>query len=126
MDAANLVPYINQDLMEVIKREQYLDNSGSELEGYDAAILPLVCDAYLKARQDGALKTNQMDTAQKAEILVRSLAKVGIIALVDEATGYQEIRPKDALQAYLDKIISKELSAWAKNFLMSFTKIFTS
>lgn len=57
-----------------------------------------------------------MDTAQKAEILVRSLAKVGIIALVDEATGYQEIRPKDALQAYLDKIISKELSAWAKKF----------
>lgn len=116
MDAANLIPYINQDLMEVIKRERYLDNSGSELEGYDASILPLVCDAYLKARQDGALKANQMDTAQKAEILVRSLAKVGIIALVDEATGYQEIRPKDALQAYLDKIISKELSAWAKKF----------
>ena len=107
MDAANLVPYINQELMEVIKRERFLDN---------ASILPLVCDAYLKARQDGALKSNQMDTAQKAEILVRSLAKVGIIALVDEATGYQEIRPKDALQAYLDKIISKELSAWAKKF----------
>ncbi|QLR43706.1 hypothetical protein HV346_13925 [Enterobacter sp. RHBSTW-00994] len=116
MDAANLVPYINQDLMEVIKRERFLDNSGNELEGYDASILPLVCDVYLKARQDGTLKTNQMETAQKAEILVRSLAKVGIIALVDEATGYQEIRPKDALQAYLDKIISKELSAWAKKF----------
>lgn len=116
MDAANLIPYIKQDLMEVIKRERFLDNSGAELEGYDASILPLVCDVYLKARQDGALKTNQMDTAQKAEILVRSLAKVGIIALVDEATGYQEIRPKDALQAYLDKIISKELSAWAKKF----------
>ncbi|ELY4845942.1 hypothetical protein SM112_002076, partial [Cronobacter sakazakii] len=114
MDAANLVPYINEDLMEVIKRERYLDNSGVELEGYDASILPLVCDAYLKAREDGALKTNQTETAKKAEILVRSLAKVGIIALVDEATGYQEIRPKAALQAYLDKIISKELAAWAK------------
>ncbi|ELY2648473.1 P63C domain-containing protein [Cronobacter sakazakii] len=116
MDAANLVPYINEDLMEVIKRERYLDNSGVELEGYDASILPLVCDAYLKAREDGALKTNQTETAKKAEILVRSLAKVGIIALVDEATGYQEIRPKAALQAYLDKIISKELAAWAKKF----------
>ncbi|EPC9076393.1 P63C domain-containing protein, partial [Escherichia coli] len=76
----------------------------------------LVCDAYLKAREDGALKTNQIEIAKKAEILVRSLAKVGIIALVDEATGYQEVRPKDALQAYLDKIISKELAAWAKKF----------
>lgn len=116
MDAANLLPYLNHDLMEAIKRERFTDNSGATLEGYDASILPLVCDVYLKARQDGALKANQMDTAQKAEILVRSLAKVGIIALVDEATGYQEIRPKDALQAYLDKIISKELAAWAKKF----------
>lgn len=69
MDAANLIPYINQELMGVIKRERYLDNSGSELEGYDASILPLVCDAYLKARQDGALKANQMDTATKSRNL---------------------------------------------------------
>ncbi|MBF3067897.1 hypothetical protein HKW83_32300, partial [Pseudomonas aeruginosa] len=36
--------------------------------------------------------------------------------LIDEATGYQEIRPKDALQAYLEKIIRKDLAAWAKKF----------
>ncbi len=117
MDAANLVPHINQELMEVIKRVRYLSASGTVLEGYDASILPLVCDVYLKAREDGSItRTNQLETAKKAEILVRSLAKVGIIALVDEATGYQEVRPKDALQAYLDKIISKELAAWAKKF----------
>jgi hypothetical protein len=47
---------------------------------------------------------------------LRALAKVGIVALIDEATGYQELRPKDALQAYLEKIISKELAAWIKKF----------
>jgi hypothetical protein len=47
---------------------------------------------------------------------MRGLAHVGIIALVDEATGYQEVRPKDALQAFLEKIIAKELAAWAKKF----------
>jgi hypothetical protein len=43
-------------------------------------------------------------------------ARVGIIALIDEATGYQEIRPQDALEAYLALIIRKELAAWVKKF----------
>ena len=48
--------------------------------------------------------------------MIRALAHVGIVALVDEATGYQEVRPRDALQAYLETIISKELAAWTKKF----------
>ena len=39
-----------------------------------------------------------------------------VVAGVDEATGYQGIRPKDALQAYLEMLIRKELAAWAKKF----------
>ena len=39
------------------------------------------------------------NTALRAEMLVRALAKVGIIALVDEATGYQDIRDQDTLHA---------------------------
>ncbi|MGL4856100.1 P63C domain-containing protein [Plesiomonas sp.] len=117
MDATNLVPFINHELRELINRVQYSSKSGAVLDGYDAAILPLVCDVYLQAREKGAIvRVNQLETAMKAEILVRSLAKVGIVALVDEATGYQAVRPKDALQAYLDKIISRELAAWAKKF----------
>nr|WP_314424298.1 P63C domain-containing protein [uncultured Erwinia sp.] len=117
MDAINLRPFINQELMDVINRVKYENHSGTMIEGYDASILPLVCDVYLKAREAGVItRSNQLDTARKAEILVRSLAKVGIIALVDEATGYQELRPRDALQAFLNKVISKELAAWAKKF----------
>lgn len=37
------------------------------------------------------------------EALVRSLAKVGIIALVDEATGFQEIRARNELQRILER-----------------------
>jgi hypothetical protein len=44
------------------------------------------------------------------------LAAVGIVALVDEATGYQEVRDKLALQAILDKFLQKEFAAWAKRF----------
>jgi len=67
---------------------KYLDGKRI-VNGYDATILPLVCDAWLSARDAGVLKPSQLDKAQNAEILMRSLAKVGIIALVDEVTGYQ-------------------------------------
>ncbi len=48
--------------------------------------------------------------------MVRGFARVGIIALVDEATGYQYEREKDALQVVLQTFISKELLKWQKMF----------
>ena len=47
---------------------------------------------------------------------MRGLAHVGIIALVDEATGYQEVRAKDALARILEAFIAKELQAWVHTF----------
>jgi hypothetical protein len=62
------------------------------------------------------LGKRQKQIAQKAKIIIRALAHVGIVALVDEATGYQEIRNKEALQALLDAFLQKEFAAWAKRF----------
>lgn len=123
MDAANLQPFIGEDLRGVINKIDYVDKEGKKGIGYDATILPLVCDLYLKAREEGAIKLpNQKATAQQAEILVRSLAKVGIIALVDEATGYQYEREKIELQAILKAFISDEIRDWQKTFELSFYK----
>lgn len=117
MDAANLKPFINQEVSEVINKVKYKTITGVVLEGYDASIIPLVCDVYLKARESGAItRTNQLDTAKKAEILVRSLAKVGIIALVDEATGYQRDREKDALAKILEAFVAKEIQPYITTF----------
>lgn len=80
--------------------------------GYDATILPNICDAVLAARDAGALRTDQLHIAKQCEILVRGLARVGIIALVDEATGYQRDRTKDALAKILEAFIDKELQPW--------------
>jgi hypothetical protein len=82
-----------------------------------APILADVCDAVLAARRmGGVLAANQTNLADQCEILVRALARVGIIALVDEATGYQRDREKDALAKILEAWISKELAAWVKTF----------
>ncbi len=86
------------------------------VRGYDATIVTAICTVWLKAREAGALQTQQQAKAQKAEILLRGLAQTGIVALVDESTGYEKARPQGALQAYLELVIRKELAAWVKKF----------
>ena len=122
MDAKNLQSLISSDLQCLIKRVPYLDKNGKEKEGYKADILPLVADLYLKARDKEILTANQHDTAKKAEMLIRSLARVGITALVDEATGYQYERERDELQKILKAYISEELLKWEKRFPDDFYK----
>lgn len=122
MDAKNLQSLISSDLKAMIKRVVYLDRNGKEKEGFNADILPLVADLYLKARDANVLVATQIDTAKKAEMLIRSLARVGITALVDEATGYQYERERDELQKILKAYISEELLKWEKRFPDDFYK----
>lgn len=111
-----LKPFISNELMDgPLKLIQYMDKD-KVCKGYDASILPAVCEIWLKARDAGVLQAQQLPKAQRAEILMRGLAHIGIMALVDEATGYQAVRERDALQAILDKYLRKELAAWAKRF----------
>ncbi|MBT0904003.1 hypothetical protein KJR36_04790 [Streptococcus infantarius subsp. infantarius] len=117
MDAKNLQPLITQDLRDVINKIEYIGKNGKIQSGFDANILPLVSDLYLRAREKGVIKTeSQLQTAQKAEILVRSLAKVGMTALVDEATGYQYERERFELQKIISAYINDELLKWQKMF----------
>jgi hypothetical protein len=51
-----------------------------------------ICDKYLEARDQKLLKGRQYNLAAQAEIIIRACAKVGIIALIDEATGYEKVR----------------------------------
>lgn len=112
----NIKSLISQELWDGPLAPIRYDDGNKIINAYDANLLPAVCDIWLKAREGGILKKQQQNKAKKAEILMRGLAHVGIVALVDEATGYQEIRPRDALQAYLELIVRKELAAWAKKF----------
>ena len=47
---------------------------------------------------------------------MRGLAHVGIVALVDEATGYQNERAADALSKILEAFIAKELQPYLPTF----------
>lgn len=84
--------------------------------GSEATLLVEICEKYLDARSQNLLKPSQRKLAAQAEIVVRVCAKVGIVALVDEATGYQQVRAKNALQLKLQAFIADEMQEWARMF----------
>ena len=57
-----------------------------------------------------------------ADSLIRGLARVGIIALIDEATGYQYDRDRYDLERFLAVYLSEERLKWAKTFPDEFYK----
>jgi len=122
LSTKSLFPYVSNDLSEVIMNPIRFKAHGTWAYGYEATNLADVCDLVLKARQNGKLNHQQEHVAIQCEILVRAFAKVGIVALVDEATGYQEIRDREALQKILEQYISQELIKWVSTFPLEFYK----
>ena len=86
-------------------------------DGYEAHVLQEVCEAILTARDNNLILTEQDQRyAVQADVLMRAFARVGIVALIDEATGYQKDRDKQALAKILEAFVAKELQPWLKTF----------
>lgn len=113
----SLKPFIDKhlgDLQSIVVK--YRTERGALAHGIRAEIIPKICDVWIDADERGSLGSRQKAVAQKARLIMRALAHVGIISLVDEATGYQKVRARDELQKILSAYISAELLPWAKRF----------
>lgn len=95
---------------------------GSQIltNAYEATFLIDLCSAILDARDSNLIADPVIISS--AETIIRAVAKVGVIALVDEATGYDKVKnqAKDALRKFLDTFIKAEASRWVKTFPDSF------
>lgn len=112
-----LKPFLNNELVSGQYTPITCYDGTKKINGYKAEVLADICEAVLKARQNGAIDTPRMTIiAQQCEVLMRGFARVGITALVDEATGYQDARNKDALTKILEAFVAKELQPWLKTF----------
>lgn len=89
--------------------------NGGTAFAYDAEILPSICEAIADAEKAGELRANTR-VGLAARALYKGLARVGIVALVDEATGFQADRARDALATIFEEFISKELRKWVRVF----------
>lgn len=122
LSANNLKPFINSELLENSKPVHFIDPNGNESIGYKAELLPSVCYVFVDALEAGKLKSNQIHIAQMAKSLIRGFATVGIIALVDEATGYQDIRVKNALEEILNKFLLEDAKKYAVTYPLELYK----
>jgi hypothetical protein len=127
LQADALKPFISDELRESTTPIFYRTKNGKRGVGYDAELLPRVCEVYLNLRDSSLATKGKVGKQYKhivdaCDLLIRALAHVGIISLIDEATGYQYDRARYALAEILENFISKELIKWATTFPDEFYK----
>ncbi|MBP2159990.1 MULTISPECIES: P63C domain-containing protein [Asticcacaulis] len=118
-----LKPFVDKHLGDLQSiTVDYRTRRGNIARGIKAEIIPKICDVWLDADEATTLGPRQKKIAAKAKLLMRALAHTGIIALVDEATGYQDVRAKDALAKIFTEFLANERQKWTKTFPIEFYK----
>lgn len=120
--AANLKPFITNELLQNSNPINYKMRKGGVAMGYKAELLASVCEVFLTARDEGVLLKNQEHIAKQCETLMRGFARLGITALVDEVTGFQYERPRRELEEQLKKFLTENLRQWVQTFPTDYFK----
>lgn len=141
--AENLAPFVSDELRIAAAPVVFRTKRGNKAYGYDAKLLPLVCEVYLLARDEhlralkeaqerrergeaieakAVLLPSQERIVQTCDMLMRSMAKEHIIALVDRATGYTDQEVRDEITKILEQYIAPHLMPWTLRFPDEFFK----
>lgn len=88
------------------------------LRAYSSALVDHILSASDDGRAQGKLPmtSKQLEIAYRAVKFQQACADVGLVALVDEATGYQYERAADALQLKLKLYLEDEMRKWERTF----------
>ncbi|MFT4465073.1 MAG: P63C domain-containing protein [Sodalis sp. (in: enterobacteria)] len=124
LSAKNIKPFINNELLEgLARRRLFKSNKGaSPAYGIEASLLPKICNVYLKMRDNGnTLLPSQIPISVQADIVMRGLAEVGIVALVDEATGHIDEKRQDEYRTLFQDFIREQVKEYSKEFPKQFT-----
>jgi hypothetical protein len=121
LQADALRPFISDELLVSTNPIFYRSLTGGRGVGYNALLLRQVAEVYLKFRDHqlvtkGKIPSRYEGIIRAADILIRGLADVGIVALVDAATGFERDRARTDLEDILEQFIAKELRPWVKTF----------
>jgi hypothetical protein len=112
-----LKPHLDSDLVLEGTNEFHIPGTQFKGKGVTAENFERIMSAYVHALHQGALTTDrQREIAIRCAVLSTAFLRTGIIAQIDEATGYQYSRAEDALQVKLRAFISEELREWEKTF----------
>jgi hypothetical protein len=118
--ATNLQPYLPEKFKEKSLSESVFPmrlKGGMRLaQAFEATDLIDICQMYMHASRDRKLSVTQEPLARQAEVIVFAFAKTGVVAVIDEATNYQYIRDRFALNKLLERYIEDEAQKWVKKF----------
>lgn len=114
------IPGVSSDFSLVPSTRFRLPNNNAVADGYRAEVLVDICNLYVRALAAGALHPKQVPLAARAAVIVTACAKVGITALVWEATGYDKVKAANALQDRLALVLREEAAEWAVLFTPAF------
>ncbi len=124
LSAKYLNAFISSELREKFESAiLYTAKGGQTSSGVEATILADICDVYISAKNSGITNKKFLDIAENAYAMLKAFAKVGIIALVDEATGYQDVRMKDELnKIFLDELLLERAKKYEVTFPLELYK----
>lgn len=112
-----LRPFISESVINRLKHPLIFKHLNGKIQKcYEATLLADLCQVVINAKNAGALRQDQLKIAKACEVLINVYAKVGIVAIVDEATGYQEERSIRALRELLGVLLQNEKRKWEKTF----------
>ena len=114
-------PYVSDDLLARISTPIRFKVGSQEANGFDSDTLIEMAEAVVAADDDGVLQAQQVHIAHQCRVITRSLTRIGLIALIDEATGYQSKREADELQQILTAYIRPEHRPWVQTIPVEFT-----
>jgi hypothetical protein len=84
--------------------------------GYDCTVLIDICDTIIEAAKAKKLAPGQESLALQAEIIIRASAKLGIVALVDDATGFIADKRREQYRELFKEFIREEVRAYQVEF----------
>ncbi len=132
LQAEVLKPFISEELMQSTTPILFRLKSGARTVGYDALLLPMICEVYLKFRDHLQVQMASGDDAKRkpaetlfkrykhiiaaCDLLTRGLAKRGILALVDDATGYQDDKMRQEIDRIIKVYVAPSLAPWVRRF----------
>ncbi|MCW6512633.1 P63C domain-containing protein [Lichenifustis flavocetrariae] len=95
---------------------EFIPLNGDPAHGYPAEVFIEVCDAIMSAARTGKLAQSQHFLGIQAEFIVRSAAKIGIIGLIDEATGFIADKRREEYRDLWTQFIRDECRAYEAEF----------
>ena len=95
---------------------KFITPGGNLADGYDARMLPDICAVLIEADRKQILDKRYAHIAERAAKLQHGFATMGIIALVDKVTGYENFKKATDFARIIEAFVAKDMQPYIPKF----------